>query len=112
LIFNGALSTWVIRDTVRAYFDPVQPPHVLFDEPFPLSSIEAAVFPTGQCVAAAVMGVGALSFNFLVEPRGTVHLTYPSPLVFPSISGHTCIAGQVRTANTAGIDVLVNGFVN
>lgn len=49
------------------------------------------------------------SFVVMVPPSSTVHLTYPSPLVFNTVNGHTCFGMQVN--ELAGpVQVLLNGF--
>ena len=67
-----------------------------------------AVSGTGGCRFSTVVGGGSPSINVFVPPQQTIQLTYPTPLVFPSVGGHTCLAAQSGTE----VDVLVNGFVN
>ncbi len=56
----------------------------------------------------------AFGFYATVPAGQTIHLTYPSPLTFSGIDGHTCVAGLVVTPGTSlnTVAMVVNGFVN
>jgi hypothetical protein len=63
---------------------------------------------SGSGCTGTVLGGSGPRFYVNVPARQTVHLTYPSPVVFPPISGSSCIAAS----GTSSIDFTVNGFVN
>jgi len=49
------------------------------------------------------------SFVVMLPPSSTVHLAFPTPLVFNAVYGHTCFGMQV--SELAGpVQVLLNGF--
>jgi len=69
----------------------------------------APVFAGGQvCGSNVVIGGGYPRFYVLVPAGQTVHLTYPSPLVYPGISGQSCVA----FSGGDNLDISVNGFIN
>lgn len=43
-----------------------------------------------------------------VDAFSTQTITYPTPLVFGGIQGHTCVAAQ----SSGNVEVALNGFVN
>lgn len=45
-----------------------------------------------------------------VPARSTVHLTFPSPLVFSAVNGHTCF--RISTDENSIMQVLLNGSSN
>ena len=71
----------------------------------------APVVSGGDCNGAVVIGGSDPSFNLLVEPRKTLQLIYPTPLVFTQKGEQTCIAAEVTTALVAEVDIQVNGIV-
>lgn len=69
----------------------------------------APVFADGQsCGSTSVIGGGYPRFYVKVPAGQTVHLTYPSPLVYTGIGGQSCVA----FSGAAGVDIMVNGFLN
>ncbi len=69
----------------------------------------APVLAGGQtCGSANVIGGGGPRFYVLVPPAQTVHLTYPTALVFTALGGQSCVAFQ----GGDNMDISVNGFVN
>lgn len=67
---------------------------------------------TNGC-GSPVIGGGGTQMTLIVQGNSTLHLTYPSPLVFSPLNGHTCIAAEVTTVLGGGsVEVVVNGFVN
>jgi hypothetical protein len=78
-------------------------------------NIASAVVTGGDCTTGTLMtGTDAIT-SVLVPATQTLHLTYPSPLTFSSVSGHTCVfggvLGTIPNAGTA-IRMDINGFVN
>jgi len=69
----------------------------------------APIFAGGQvCGSSNVIG-GSLPRFYVKVPAGqTVHLIYPTPLVYTQISGQSCMA----FGGAGGVDITVNGFVN
>ncbi len=51
------------------------------------------------------------SFVVMVAPLATVQLTFPSPLVFSAVNGHTCFGLQVNELANS-VQVLLTGFSN
>nr|WP_316642463.1 hypothetical protein [uncultured Roseateles sp.] len=69
----------------------------------------APVLGGGQvCGSSNVIGGSAPRFYVLVPAGQTVHLTYPSPLVYPGVSGQSCVA----FSGGDNMDISVNGYVN
>ncbi|MCU1238299.1 MAG: hypothetical protein JWP63_6266 [Candidatus Solibacter sp.] len=64
------------------------------------------------CSFGTVIGGGSPSTSVIVQGKSTLHLAYPSPLVFSSIGGHTCVAAQINTVHSGGVNVDITGFVN
>ena len=66
----------------------------------------------GSC-SGIVTGVSGPSFHVIVQGVSTLHLPYPSPLVFsPNAGGSTCMGLQAGTPRTGNVNITVNGFVN
>ena len=58
-------------------------------------------------------GVAGPSFHILVQPYSTIHIAYPSPLVYtPGVGGGTCIGLQGDSPRSGNLNVTINGFVN
>lgn len=75
----------------------------------------APVFSTGGCggPSADIIGGAGPQIQVYLQPQETLTISYPSPLTFRGVSGHTCIAAQVTTILHGGSVVVdVNGFVN
>ena len=75
----------------------------------------APIFSNGSvtnCSSSSVIGGGGPQLNVMVPAKGTLHVAYPTPLVFSTVFGHTCIAAEITTNHTNGVTVGVNGFVN
>lgn len=69
----------------------------------------APVFQAGfTCGSSNIIGGGFPRFYVVVPANQTVHLTYPTPLVFPGISGQSCVG----VSGAANIDITVTGLVN
>ena len=67
------------------------------------------VFADGQvCGSTSVVGGAAPRFYVIVPASQTVHLTYPTPLVYGGVSGQSCIA----FGGAANVDITINGLVN
>ncbi len=73
----------------------------------------ATVTTPGDC-SSSVVGFESPSMSVYVQPNSTLHLSYPSPLVFHPISGSTCIGGNLPSAlpGSAGVYIYVNGIAN
>jgi hypothetical protein len=65
------------------------------------------LFSGGGCGSVITGGAGP-NLTILVQPSSTLAITYPTPLVFEGIQGHTCVAAQAF----GNVEVDVNGFVN
>jgi len=51
--------------------------------------------------------------SILVQPRSTIHLAFPMPMVINPFNGNTCVAARVATLFTgASVRIDVNGIVN
>jgi hypothetical protein len=62
---------------------------------------------------APIIGAGGPQMTLIVQGNSTLHLTYPSPLVYSPLGGHTCIGAEVTTLLGGGsIEIVVNGFLN
>ena len=69
----------------------------------------APVFADGQvCGSTSVIGGSYPRFYVQVPAGQTVHLTYPSPLVYNPVSGQSCVA----FSGAASVDITVNGLLN
>lgn len=60
-----------------------------------------------SCGTTNVTGGSNPRFYVEVPPNQTVHLTYPTPIIYPLLNGQSCLA----FGNAAGVDVSVNGFL-
>ena len=66
----------------------------------------------GPCNNADTFGYPP-SFFIPLQPRETIHLNFPTPLVFANPSGPGCISAHpIEPFFEGGIQTLVNGFVN
>ncbi|MBL8307937.1 MAG: hypothetical protein JNM33_14685 [Rubrivivax sp.] len=61
-----------------------------------------------SCGSTNVIGGSQPRFYVVVPASQTVHLTYPTPMVFPGVGGQSCVA----FGSAANVDITVNGFVN
>ncbi len=59
------------------------------------------------CGTTNVIGGSTPRFYVEVPPNQTVHLTYPTPIIYPMLSGQSCLA----FGGAAGVDISVNGFL-
>lgn len=59
------------------------------------------------CGSTNVIGGSTPRFYVVVPAGQTVHLTYPTPLVYPGVSGLSCVA----FGGAANVDITVNGFL-
>ena len=60
-----------------------------------------------------IIGAGGTQMTLIVQGNSTLHLTYPSPLVYSPLGGHTCIGAEVTTLLGGGsVEIVVNGFLN
>lgn len=69
--------------------------------------ILAPLFNGGGCGSLITGGAGP-TLTIVVQPFSTQTITYPTPLVFGGVDGHTCVAAQA----SGNVEVDVNGFVN
>ena len=68
---------------------------------------------SGCGVGSNVVGGGTPNMIVYVQPQSTLHLTYPTPLVFSPQSGNTCFAGEVTTVLHGGsVEIDVSGVIN
>ena len=78
--------------------------------------IFAPVFSGGGCGSGGSNIVGATDpqMTVYVQPQQTLHLAYPTPLVFnPNQNNITCVAAEVTTLLHGGsVEIDVNGVVN
>ena len=65
----------------------------------------------GTC-SGTVSNTNEPGFYITVPARSTLHLPYPTPLVFNPNNGSSCIAVQDNLSRTYGLNVTINGFVN
>jgi hypothetical protein len=76
-------------------------PHTIF--------VFAPVFSDGSvCGSTSVIGGAGPRFYVVVPASQTVHLTYPTPVVYPGVSGQSCIA----FGGAPSVDITVNGFIS
>ncbi|MGM9483418.1 hypothetical protein ACS5PN_19630 [Roseateles sp. NT4] len=69
----------------------------------------APVLAGGQiCGSTNVIGGSTPRFYVHVPANQTVHLTYPTPLVYPGVGGQSCVA----FGGAQSVDISVNGFLN
>jgi hypothetical protein len=62
---------------------------------------------------STVIGGTGPQMTVYVQPQQTLHLAYPTPLVFNPYAGNTCIAAEVTTLLHGGsVAIDVNGVVN
>lgn len=62
---------------------------------------------------SSVIGGAQPQMTVYVQPQSTLHLTYPTPLVYNPYLGNTCIAAEVTTLLHGGsVTIDVNGVVN
>ncbi len=72
----------------------------------------APVFGSGSC-GSPVIGGSDPTMQVIVQGYSTLHLTFPSPLVFNPVNGVTCVAVEVTTILHGGsVELDVNGVVN
>jgi hypothetical protein len=73
------------------------------------------IFSGGGCGTGGSNIVGGTEpqMTVYVRPQETLHLTYPTPLVFSPFNGITCLAAEVTTLLHGGsVEIDVNGVVN
>jgi len=73
------------------------------------------IFSGGGCGSggAQIIGGTGPQMTVYVQPRSTLHLTYPTPLVVNPVAGITCIAAEVTTLlNGGSVQINVNGVIN
>lgn len=69
----------------------------------------APVLAGGQvCGSTNVIGGSTPRFYVRVPASQTVHLTYPTPLVYPGVGRQSCVA----FGGAQSVDISVNGFLN
>ncbi len=71
--------------------------------------IFAPQIPSGGCGGTPQGGVDPF-IVIQMQPASTQTFTYPTPLVFPGVQGHTCVGAA--TSSPIFVDVAVTGFVN
>lgn len=75
--------------------------------------IFAPVFSGGSGCTGSVIGGSTPRMQVYVQPFSTMHLSYPSPLVFNPLQGRTCVAAEVTTLLHGGsVEIDINGVVN
>jgi hypothetical protein len=99
-------GTWGVTNITLTNYDAS--PQLVF--------IFAPVFASGDgagCRGAIIDG-GSPQVQIYVQPQQTLVIPYPTPLVFPGVSGHTCIGAEAMTLLGVGgsVEMDVNGFVN
>ncbi len=72
--------------------------------------LSGAVFSAGKACGSAPTGGTLPQMSILVPPMQTVHLTYPTPLVFTKVNGISCLALSQTTAHTNSVLVMINGY--
>lgn len=79
-------------------------------------TIFVPVFASGGCGGSGLQISGSGEGPFIrvyVQPKSTLHFTYPTPLVINPLNGITCIAADVLDKqNAATVEFVVNGVVN
>jgi hypothetical protein len=66
---------------------------------------------SGASCSASVTGGGEPALLLELEPKKTLQLTFPTPLIFNKISGVSCLAAEVTTSlNGGSVRFLANGF--
>ena len=73
------------------------------------------IFSGGGCGTGGSNIVGGTEpqMTVYVQPQQTLHLGYPTPLVFSPFNGITCLAAEVTTLLHGGsVEIDVNGVVN
>ena len=84
-----------------------------FDSSSQQVALYAPIFSSGSGCAGTVIGGTGSSLVFIVQPLSTLHLTYPTALVFNPVQGRTCIATQVlSTLHGNFVQIAVNGVLN
>ena len=67
----------------------------------------------GSTCSSPVVGGGNPQMTVYVPPQATLHLTFPTPLVFNPVDGLTCIGAEVTTLLHGGsVHIEVNGVIN
>jgi len=62
---------------------------------------------------STVVGGAGPQMTVYVQPQSTLHLTYPTPLVYNPYAGNTCIAAEVTTLLHGGsVTIDINGVLN
>jgi hypothetical protein len=77
--------------------------------PVQVSVSHAILASPGSCVGT-VTGGTLPQFPILVQARSTLHLTYPTALVFSRIDGASCIEVGASGLFSGSVHVSVNGF--
>jgi hypothetical protein len=70
--------------------------------------IFAPLFAGAAGCGSAVTGGTSLNFTIVLQPHSTQTISYPTPLVWGPIQGHSCIGASIA----ANVEVDVNGFIN
>ena len=73
------------------------------------------IFSGGGCGSGGsnVIGGATPQMTVYVQPQQTLHLAYPTPLVFNPNQNITCVAAEVTTLLHGGsVEIDVNGVVN
>ena len=74
-------------------------------------SVIHPILATPDTCDGTVTGGTLPEMYFLVQARSTLHLTYPTPLVFSRVDGASCIKVELGSVLASGnLDVSVNGF--
>jgi len=70
----------------------------------------AATFATGKTCGGVPVGGADPAMIIMIPPTQTVHLTYPTPLVFPKLNGISCIGISDTGTHSLPIRILINGY--
>ena len=69
--------------------------------------------PSSTSCTGTVIGGSGPQMTVYVAPLSTLHLAYPTPLVYSASSGPTCIGAEVTTILHGGsVQINVNGVIN
>lgn len=67
--------------------------------------------PADGCSSPVIGGTSPQRTVF-VQGKSTLHLDFPTPLVINPVSGTTCIAAEVTTVHTGGVELDFTAVVN
>jgi hypothetical protein len=107
LITNDAKAVGVVNQTLAVTTLTISN----FDSNQQQLFVFAGVMSAPNTCSGSVIGGGTPIARALLDPRKTVQLQFPTPMVFTQIAGASCIAAEVTTILTGGsVTVDVVGF--